>query len=347
MRTLVHGLIAILVLAVTGLTWADPPATQQPNYTRYYIHSIGNGTLVVHSCLTPTQFTVNTDEQTVVIRLDGTTGKLSDLRVGQWVKLCRKGDRNDPEHQRIAKIELSMFGQVAAAKLSFDTYSGYFVSNKFEPDAAESFLVITDQEGFDKVFGVAFVMGDKSHRLAKDAFKTLVVVAAIKRGNAVVEFKVEGVTLIEGVAELCYTTTEKKSDTATFACPLIVSIPTGEYKAVQFVENGKAVKKLEVGKKPEAKAEKAEAQRREVFFSGHVQGVGFRQSTATLAEKFAVTGFVKNLPDGRVQLVVEGQPKEIEAFLAAIRKQRAENIKKTEEKTSPATGEFQGFRIRL
>ncbi len=253
--------------------------------------------------------------------------------------LLKSGSSTAPADERVTNT--------AGTKLIFDTYSGYFVSNKFEPDAAESFLVVTDQEGFDKVFGVAFVMGDKAHRLPKDAFKSFMVVAAIKRGKAVVEFKVEGVTLKEGVVELCCTTTEKKSDTATFACPLIVSIPKGEYTAVQFVENGKVVKKLDVGKKAEAKAEKAEAQRREVFFSGNVQGVGFRQTTATLAEKFAVTGFVKNLPDGRVQLIVEGQPKEIEAFLGAIRKERAENIRKTEEKTSPATGEFQGFEIRL
>ena len=134
------------------------------------------------------------------------------------------------------------------AALTFDTYSGYFVSNKFKPDAAESSLVISDQEQFDKVFGVAFVMGDKSHRLPKDAFKSLMVVAAIKRGSAVVEYKVEGVTETKGVVELRYTTTEKKSDTATFACPLIVSIPKGQYKAIQFVENGKMTKKLDLGK---------------------------------------------------------------------------------------------------
>src|SRR5512135_2185972 len=128
-------------------------------------------------------------------------------------------------------------GQYAVAaeetKLAYDVYGGYFVSNKFEPDAAESYVVIHDQKQFDKVFGVAFVMGDKSHRLPKDAFKTLMVVAAIKRGKAVVEYKVEsvavvaykveGVTDAKGVVELRYTTTSKKSDTATFACPLIVS----------------------------------------------------------------------------------------------------------------------------
>ena len=49
-------------------------------------------------------------------------------------------------------------------KLAFDTHSSYFVSNKFEPDAAKSFLVIHDQEQFDKVFGVGFVMRVKHHR---------------------------------------------------------------------------------------------------------------------------------------------------------------------------------------
>ena len=66
-----------------------------------------------------------------------------------------------------------------AAKLAFDTYEGYFVSNQFEPNAAESFVVITGQGQFDKVFGVATVMGDKSHRLLKDAFKSNMVLAAI------------------------------------------------------------------------------------------------------------------------------------------------------------------------
>jgi hypothetical protein len=134
-------------------------------------------------------------------------------------------------------------------KVPFDTYSGYFVSNKFEPDAAESFVVIADQGQFDKVFGVAFVMGDKSHRLPKDAFKALMGLAVIKRGTAVWEFKVESVTEVKGVVELRYTTASKTSDTATFACPLIVSIPKSGYTAVRFVENGKTVKTVEIGER--------------------------------------------------------------------------------------------------
>lgn len=148
---------------------------------------------------------------------------------------------------------IGVIGQPAqaadATKLTFDTYSGYFVSNKFEPNAAESFVVVTDQEQFDKVFGAAMVMQDKSHRLPKDAFKSLMVVAAIKRGSEVVEYKVEGVTVKDGVVELRYTTTSKKSDTATFANPLIVSIPRGKYTAVKFVEGGRTIKQVEIGKK--------------------------------------------------------------------------------------------------
>ena len=159
--------------------------------------------------------------------------------------------------RRSATILLSAvccLGQRASAAepatLTFDTYGGYFVSNKFEPDAAESYVVIKDQEQFDNVFGVAFVMRDKSHRLPKDAFKSLMVIAPVKRGNAVVKYKVESVTEANGVVELKYTTTSTQSDTATFACPLIVSIPKGQYKAIQFVANGKPVKKIEIGKKP-------------------------------------------------------------------------------------------------
>ena len=131
-------------------------------------------------------------------------------------------------------------------KLALDTYSGYFVRNTFEPEAAQSFLVIRDQEHFDRVFGVAVVMGDKSHRLPKDAFQSHVVVAAIKRGGAVWEFKTESATVDRGVVTLDYTASAGKSDTATFACPLIVSIPKGDYTAVRFVENRKTVKMVPI-----------------------------------------------------------------------------------------------------
>src|SRR5262249_24196810 len=50
----------------------------------------------------------------------------------------------------------------------------------------------------------------------------------------------------------------------------------------------------------------SQAQRATVHYSGHVQGVGFRYAARSIAGKYAVTGFVQNLSDGRVRLVVEG-----------------------------------------
>ena len=129
--------------------------------------------------------------------------------------------------------------------LTYDTYSGYFVSNKFEPDAAESFAVIGDQSQFDKTFGVAMVMGDKSHRLPANAFESNIVLAVVKRGHAVWEYKVEGVVVIDNVITLRYSTTSKKSDSAEFASPLIVSIPKVKHTAVEFIENGKLTKRRE------------------------------------------------------------------------------------------------------
>lgn len=140
-------------------------------------------------------------------------------------------------------------------KLPFDTYSGYFVSNKFEPDAAASFVVIDDQTKFDQVLGLAMVMRDKSHRLPRDAFKSSMVLAAIKRGNALWEYKVEGVTVEQGVVRLRYVVTSKATPDTTFACPLIVSIPRGDYKAVVFIEDGRKVETVKVGPKSQSPKE--------------------------------------------------------------------------------------------
>jgi acylphosphatase len=88
-------------------------------------------------------------------------------------------------------------------------------------------------------------------------------------------------------------------------------------------------------------------QRREILFRGRVQGVGFRYTTRHIASRFNVTGYVKNLPDGRVQLVVEGTSDEIERFVAAIAAELDRYIADTTEDVSAATGEFQGFEIRF
>lgn len=87
-------------------------------------------------------------------------------------------------------------------------------------------------------------------------------------------------------------------------------------------------------------------QRTTVYYSGHVQGVGFRYTTRTLARRFDVTGFVRNLSDGRVELVAEGGSKELETLLRLIREELGQYIRDVKTDTQPATGEFSGFEIR-
>ncbi len=86
--------------------------------------------------------------------------------------------------------------------------------------------------------------------------------------------------------------------------------------------------------------------RRRIVVSGRVQGVGFRYTSQAGAGRFAVAGFVQNLPDGRVRLVAEGTATELDRFLEAVRAALGRHIDTVEQKTGPATGEFRGFSIR-
>ncbi len=56
----------------------------------------------------------------------------------------------------------------------------------------------------------------------------------------------------------------------------------------------------------------------QVFYEGNVQGVGFRWSIRHIAKGFDVTGWVRNLPDGRVELQINGQESEARAFLDGV-----------------------------
>ncbi len=83
-----------------------------------------------------------------------------------------------------------------------------------------------------------------------------------------------------------------------------------------------------------------------VFYSGHVQGVGFRYTVKSVALGFVITGLVRNLPDGRVELLAEGRQAELEAFQQAIREAGlAQFIRNEEAGWSEATGEFRSFEI--
>lgn len=86
-------------------------------------------------------------------------------------------------------------------------------------------------------------------------------------------------------------------------------------------------------------------QRRSVFFSGDVQGVGFRFATQAIASRFQVRGFVRNLTDGRVELVAEGSEQELDAFQQTIEDQLRGHIHHMDCTQGQATGEFTTFSI--
>jgi acylphosphatase len=84
----------------------------------------------------------------------------------------------------------------------------------------------------------------------------------------------------------------------------------------------------------------------QVFYSGHVQGIGFRYTAKTVAAGFEVTGTVRNLPDGRVELIAEGARGELEAFQDAISGAGlAGFIRNASVSWAEAKNEFHGFEI--
>jgi acylphosphatase len=85
--------------------------------------------------------------------------------------------------------------------------------------------------------------------------------------------------------------------------------------------------------------------RYDVHFSGQVQGVGFRFNAQWIARSLAVTGFVRNLPDGGVQLVAEGEEAELDRFLEKIANSMEENISHSDVQRVTATGEFSSFEM--
>ncbi len=85
--------------------------------------------------------------------------------------------------------------------------------------------------------------------------------------------------------------------------------------------------------------------RRTVYFTGHVQGVGFRYATERIAAGFDVTGFVRNLRDGRVELVVEGPVDQLDEFSRTVSHDLGGYITDERMSQAPATSEFDTFRI--
>lgn len=86
--------------------------------------------------------------------------------------------------------------------------------------------------------------------------------------------------------------------------------------------------------------------RLQVRYAGQVQGVGFRYTVRTVAQGFEVMGLVRNLLDGQVELLAEGERAELESFREAIRESGLGSLIRQESVSwSEAQGGFRGFEI--
>lgn len=83
-----------------------------------------------------------------------------------------------------------------------------------------------------------------------------------------------------------------------------------------------------------------------VIYSGHVQGVGFRATTHGIAHRFPVVGYVRNQPDGTVELVARGESTEVAEFLATVQQRLARQIQDACQELIVMDEEFETFDIR-
>jgi acylphosphatase len=82
-----------------------------------------------------------------------------------------------------------------------------------------------------------------------------------------------------------------------------------------------------------------------VIYSVWVQGVGFRMTAVRIAQKFHVTGWARNLSDGRVELLVEGLADEVDAFLQAMRTRWQRSLNGEESKDQAVCMSYRSFEI--
>jgi acylphosphatase len=85
----------------------------------------------------------------------------------------------------------------------------------------------------------------------------------------------------------------------------------------------------------------------QAIFHGYVQGVGFRFTAEKISRQFHVTGYVRNLMDGTVEVTAEGEEKELQDFLKAIRESTlGPNILEVQANWKEATAQWRNFTIK-
>jgi acylphosphatase len=88
--------------------------------------------------------------------------------------------------------------------------------------------------------------------------------------------------------------------------------------------------------------------RLQAIFHGYVQGVGFRFAVEKISRQFAVTGYVRNMTNGTVEVVAEGQERELQEFLQALRQSSlGPNILDVEVTWPEASGQWRNFTVKV
>jgi acylphosphatase len=82
-----------------------------------------------------------------------------------------------------------------------------------------------------------------------------------------------------------------------------------------------------------------------VIFTGHVQGVGFRYTAHSIARQYRVSGHVRNLPDGTVEMLVQGAPADIDNYIQDVQQEFAGHIRETQIEPAPVNPRYRSFEI--
>ena len=82
-----------------------------------------------------------------------------------------------------------------------------------------------------------------------------------------------------------------------------------------------------------------------IIFSGTVQGVGFRFTAHRIANRYQLTGFVRNLPDGNVEMLAQGQPEDIDNCIQDIKESLGGYVRETQIEEIPPDPRYMEFKI--